>query len=49
MTGVLEEIAEMESAVAMTASDLLLCAASARLIGERTTKPESQKTGIPVT
>ena len=32
----------------MTASDVPLCSARARLIGERMTNPESQKTGIPV-
>lgn len=38
-----------ESAVAITASEMLDCCASARLIGDRTTNPESQNTGIPVT
>ena len=38
-----------DSAVAITAREMLLCCASARLIGESTTKPESQNTGMPVT
>ena len=38
-----------DRAVAITAREMLDWDASARLMGDKTTKPESQKTGIPVT
>ena len=38
-----------DRAVPITAKEMLDCWARARLMGERTTKPESQNTGMPVT
>ena len=38
-----------DRAVPITARDTLDCCARARLMGDSTTKPESQNTGMPVT